>query len=150
MTVGRKGKGSDDRMMVFFPEGDLSVAVAKKYAARLPDTARRGIIILSGKFSAFARDLLKDLGPDIIVETFRQEELLVDITEHELVPEHQLLDEGQKAALLGRYSLRENQLPRIQQNDPVARYYGLRPGDVVKIVRKSETAGRYVTYRIVL
>lgn len=105
-----------------------------------------GIMITQAAITPAALKIVPVLLPNI-VETFQEQDLLINITHHELVPKHVLLSPEEKKVLLERYRLKETQLPRIQMNDPVARYLGLRRGQVVKIIRKSETAGRYASYR---
>lgn len=108
-----------------------------------------GVFITQTPISPSAVRLLSGV-PGRICEHFQEQDLLVNITRHELVPKHVLLSPEEKAKLLARYRLKESQLPRIQVSDPVARYLGLRSGQVVKIIRRSETAGRYASYRWVI
>lgn len=109
----------------------------------------RAIIVVQQGMTPSAKQSLIDMAPKYILEQFLESELLINITEHELVPEHIVLTPDEKEELLTRYKLKENQLMRIQAGDPVARYFGLKRGQVVKIIRPSETAGRYISYRLV-
>ena len=110
--------------------------------------ADSGIIVISGVLSSQAKQKLADINIELQVECFNISELMVNITEHAYVPKHILLTEEEKKDLMKRYRIKESQLPKILHTDPVAKYLGLKRGDVVKIIRSSETAGKYVTYRI--
>jgi len=140
-----------DQMFIFFPEEPkVGIKTIKAYCQRMQEeNITRAIIIVQTGMTPSAKQSLVDMAPKYILEQFLEAELLVNITEHELVPEHVVLTADEKTELLARYKLKDVQLPKIQGGDPVARYLGLKRGQVVKIVRPSETAGRYVSYRLV-
>ena len=74
----------------------------------------------------------------------------IDITKNELVPKHVLLSETEKQELSNQYKITLRQLPRVLVNDPVIQNLGGKIGDVVKIVRRSSTAGEALYYRVVV
>lgn len=137
-------------MFVFFPEDEkVGVKPIKVYTDRMrSEGVSNAIMVLRVDITPFAKQAVQEMSDSFRIEHFKEAELLVDITQHQLVPKHELLTQSEKVELLKRYRLKEIQLPRIQPNDPIARYYGMKRGQVVKIIRPSETAGRYVTYRI--
>jgi len=138
------------QLFVFFPEDEkVGVKPIKVYTDHMKTQGvRSAIMVLRQGITPFAKQAVAEMSSEYAIEHFREAELLIDITEHQLVPQHQVLDGKEKSELLARYRLKEFQLPRIQPTDPVARYYGMKRGQIVKIIRPSETAGRYVTYRI--
>jgi len=145
-----KADDETNQLFVFFPEDEkVGVKPIKVYTDRMrEENVGNAILVLRVDITPFAKQAVQEMSDSFRIEHFKEPELLVDITEHTLVPTHQVLTQNEKQELLKRYRLKETQLPRIQPNDPVSRYYCLRRGQVVKIIRPSETAGRYVTYRI--
>ena len=141
---------AEDQLFVFLPDDDkVGVKTIKQYCEMMKEASvSHAILVVKQGVTPFAKTALQEMASTYLIEHFRDAELLVDVTAHRLVPAHALLSPEARQALLDRYKLRAEQLPRIQRTDPVARYYGLKVGDVVKIVRPSETAGRYVTYRV--
>ena len=168
-----------DQMFVFFPDdAKIGIKTIKTYCKRMQEeNITRAIIVVQVGMTPSAKKSLADMAPKYILEHFLESELLTNLTEHELVPEHVIMTPEEKKELLLKYKLKENQLMSkfsvlsclvtflvtffsfsliiyissgIQVGDPVARYYGLKRGTVVKIIRSSETAGRYISYRLVV
>ena len=74
----------------------------------------------------------------------------VKVTDHVLVPNHVIVSEEEKKAVLAKFNATEDQFPFLFSTDPVAREIGAKPGNMVRISRKSDTAGEATYYRYVV
>ncbi len=68
---------------------------------------------------------------------------------HTIIPKHTKLSEKEKQELFKKYDLTIKELPKILDIDPAIAHLDAKEGDVVKIARKSLTAGESMYYRSV-
>ncbi|MFH1821655.1 MAG: DNA-directed RNA polymerase subunit H [Methanobacteriota archaeon] len=69
---------------------------------------------------------------------------------HVLVPKHEVLPKNKVEELLKQYKITLYQLPLIKNSDPAVEEIEGKPGDVIKITRDSQTAGKAVVYKYVI
>jgi DNA-directed RNA polymerase subunit H len=74
---------------------------------------------------------------------------MVDVSQHELVPEHTILEDDTLEEVLEEYNIDRTDLPKIQRKDP-ALPDEAEIGDVIKIVRDSRTTDQAIIYRLVV
>lgn len=83
-----------------------------------------------------------------MLQVFMLKELMYNPSKHVLVPKHEKLTEDEAKAVLEKYMIKSKaQLPQIHKTDIMARWLGLRHGDVVRITRHNPTSGEYYYYR---
>ncbi len=75
---------------------------------------------------------------------------MVDVSQHELVPDHTVLDEGALEDVLEEYNITKTDLPKIKRTDPALQDADAGIGDVVRIERNSRTTDTAVVYRLVV
>jgi len=84
----------------------------------------------------------------IFIQIFSIDNLIRNITNHELVPKMRIVSEKEKEEIKKKYNIETNSnLPLILKSDPAAMFYGVKSGDYIEITRTSETSGIYIAYR---
>jgi len=66
-----------------------------------------------------------------------------------MVPDHKIMSEEEVSQLFSSYSITSEQLPKMYHDDPAVKVIGAKIGDVIRIIRTSQTAGRAESYRLV-
>ena len=71
------------------------------------------------------------------------------VDKHILTPKHIKISDREKAQLLEKYHVTSKELPKILKTDPAIKELEPKIGDVIKIIRKSPTAGDAIFYRVI-
>ena len=83
-------------------------------------------------------------------KNIRLSEKNFNLFDHVLVPVQILLSQEEAEMVLKKYRIQPYQLPYIKASDPSAKAVKAKPGDIIKILRKSPTAGEAIAYRYVI
>ncbi len=70
--------------------------------------------------------------------------------ENRLVPKHEVLSAEEAASVLENYGITKEEMPKIQSDDAAIKGMDVKVGDIIKITRKSQTAGEALYYRVVI
>jgi DNA-directed RNA polymerase subunit H (RpoH/RPB5) len=82
------------------------------------------------------------------LQYFSSQQLMFNPTKHEYVPKHTKLTEDEVKEFMKEYLTRSKMhMHVILQNDPIAKWIGLKHGDIVRIDRYNENSGESFSYR---
>lgn len=84
-----------------------------------------------------------------LISFFTASYIVINPLSHVLVPKHKILTSDETQTLLKNIHALKRQLPiLVFHEDPIGRFIGAKPGDVIHIQRPSPSAGVYDVYRI--
>lgn len=138
-----------EKAIVWCILGEATVGIAAMntlYKIMKEKDLDRAIVVTEGRYTHAVKLGAKKKKVELLPKSFP----VFDIFEHALVPFHEILSEKEKNQLLAQFKVKPYQMPQIKSGDPAVKAIGAKPGDVLKITRKSATAGEHITYRYVV
>ena len=75
---------------------------------------------------------------------------IILVPNHAYVPKHEIMTKKEAEQVLKEYNCNATELPLIFVTDPAIIGLGVKPGDMIKIARKSGTSGISLYYRYVV
>lgn len=139
-------------LVVFLQEAKLGINSVKSIETILKEEGiYTAIVIYKNSITSFAKSSIQTLETEgFTINLFEVAELVFNVTKHHLVPKHILQTKEQKRQLLKQMMCTEKKLPYIFSSDPLAKYYGAKPGDLFFIERRNECGYINPYYRLVV
>ena len=143
---------TDQATVIFSLKPKMGVNDLKSILEKFEETAH--LILVVSIMTPFASKFVAALDREIeIFEIGRDAnpDLRFPVTRHYLVPPHRKMRQAEIDALLARHpTYKIKDFPKIGTNDPVARHFNFREGDVIEIMRRSYYGLVVPEYRVAI
>lgn len=83
-------------------------------------------------------------------QIFKESALLSDIISYRDQPKFELLSPTEMEKFKIEYNATDYTTKKLLKSDPIAKYYALKKGDIIRIIRPSSISGEAIDYRIVM
>lgn len=83
-------------------------------------------------------------------QIFRESALLQDIISYRDQPRFELLSPSEMGQVKKEYNITDYTTEKLSKTDPISKYFALKKGDIIRIIRPSPTSGEAIAYRIVI
>lgn len=139
-------------ILIFFPDEEkLKINMLREmitYTERVKCV--HIIIVYIQSITSFAKNQLGTIVSEknIRIEQFSIEELQFNPTKHDLVPKHIILSKQEKDEVMRRERCIPDDFPIIKTCDPIARYIGAKPNQLIAIEKIIPGGKRSTHYRI--
>ena len=151
----KKRNDNDDDIKIFFimnrDSMDIGVDIMRKIFVEIKKhNILHAIIIVDNKLTNNAKQEVNEIeekkSNQLKIEFFLTKELRYNITKHVKQSIYTVLNDEKKMSVCKIF--KSKHMEHILSKDPIARYYALKPGDILECRQKSENAGLYIKYRI--
>jgi hypothetical protein len=86
---------------------------------------------------------------NMLIQIFEIRKLQFDISRHRDVPKHRIVTQEERAAVMKEFNITNPlQCPRIDSQDPMAKWIGARPGDLIEVKGLDEAAAFNPRFRV--
>lgn len=82
-------------------------------------------------------------------QIFKESALLCNIIDYRDQPKFELLSPSEMEQVKTEYNATDYTIKKLSRSDPISKYYALRKGDIVRIIRPSPTSAEAIDYRVV-
>lgn len=131
-TVGKGKAITEEEMFQYVPMGSIIQS--------------DHLLIVSPPLSAKKRKIASQITPDLNLELWLWDDLLINVPKHHLNPVVKIIDDPTEIDLIIRTATKQECLPAMYDSDPIARWYKLPVGTIVLWLRPYENFKHELPY----